>query len=460
MMKVRVISDTTTFYPVEQESVESHHRNDNMSLRTTLLYLREQLKEDFQYFTAGDQFVVLQQWRGMLFFIQTTDVASLELLRLTLQTIREILIFLFGKKFESVMRRNISLSKRLVFSQYVDSYLALAEYDYIYLLNSIRIDHESSEIGAFFLQEADAIASNFDIHLLSVVIFNDHKIVTRYEPQGKLKLDPETYTILSVFEKVEYQTLENPIKVAEFNPDYVKSANNNSMKHKNAFLRLERTPVACTLSSSRSTENSSFVILAVTQNAKVPDEMREKIVDFISSIASRLSSLIIIPQPSIEIETYPCLIHYILLDRTNGRVWEYPIEESLIAIESNLSPEQTESPEEIFKSLTKRLSVHGMTAMMKGFTTMMWGELDYQFCYELRFVDQNGEFMKPEQVFIPPPFNDDNGINYKLITNSIFQTEENVTCLELFSVFVGAIPVKSTLSINSSLFAQILPSIH
>jgi hypothetical protein len=71
-MKVRVISDTCTFYPVETDD-GVHQGTDGMTLRTTLVYLRGQMGEDFQFLIADDLFLVLQQWRGIVFFIQSND---------------------------------------------------------------------------------------------------------------------------------------------------------------------------------------------------------------------------------------------------------------------------------------------------------------------------------------------------------------------------------------------------
>ena len=93
-----------------------------------------------------------------------------------------------------------------------------------------------------------------------------------------------------------------------------------------------------------------------------------------------------------------------------------------------------------------------MSAMVRGFTMMMRGEFDYQFCYEMRFENEDGEIMKPSQVFTPPPFNDDTGINYQLITDTIFQTTDKVTCIELLSVYVGKIQVKAAIASNQHLY--------
>ncbi|OHT12285.1 hypothetical protein TRFO_17980 [Tritrichomonas foetus] len=455
--KVRVISDTTTFYPVEKDGEESHHRNDNMSLRTTLVYLHEQMGEDFQFFTADDLFVVLQQWRGMLFFIQTNNARFQEVMRLQLQTIREILIFLFGTKFESVMKRSISMDKRKVFSQYVDNYLALCQEDYVYLLNAMRVDSDSKEMSDFFLKVVSSIAPDFDINMLNVILFNKNKIVARYDAPNAVKVDPETFLTLSVFERVEYSELDNQIsddiqKNNKFDASFVESPNNSSMKHKNAFLRIERTPVACLLSSSRLGESSPFVILVATQNMKISEEMRQLIMKFISAVTSQLMKFVV-PQPEPQpIQVMEELIHYILIDRTHGNVWELPLDLSTGFLMDYLHIDDEDEAIEKMQKLTQQMAAYGMSAMMRGYTTMMWGEQDFQFCYELRFEDEDHEILKPTHVFSPPPFNDDNGINYRLITNSLFPNDEGITCLELLSVYQGKVQVKTVMQANETLF--------
>lgn len=486
--KVRIISDTITFYPIEKEGEEFHNRNDDMSLRATLVYLHEQLDEDFQFFTADDLFVVLQQWRGMLFYIQTNDPTFQEVMRLQLQTIREILIFLFGAKFESVMKRSISMDKRKIFSQYVESYLSLCQEDYCYLLNSNRVDSELKDLSNHFIQSVSSIISNYDINMLNITLFDGNKIVARYDSTTTAKIDPETLLNLSIFEKVEYSDvnneslnsdmmIENEISNSQnFDPKFVESTNNTTLKHKNAFLRIQRSPVSCLLSSSRLGERSPYIILLATQNSKITEELRQLILTFLTKITSMMNQF----KPPIPeekpIQVMEELIHYILIDRTHSSVWELPLDLStgflldyLTQLKSqnekenenteNSQSEENDSEDELeaeafkmMQKLTMKMAAYGMTAMMKGYTTMMRGEQDFQFCYELRFEDEKGETLRPNHVFSPPPFNDDNGVNYELITSSIFPNTDGVTCLELLSIYRGGALAKSVLAANDALF--------
>lgn len=488
--KVRVISDTTTFYPLERDDDEPHSKNDNLSLRTTLVYLHEQMGEDFKFFTADDLFVVLQQWRGMLFFIQTNDSRFHEVMRLQLQTIREILIFLFGPKFESVMKRSISMDKRKVFAQYVDSYLSLCQEDYLYLLNIIRTDPFKQEMSQYFIQTVSTLISEFDIHMLNVTLFDGNQIVARFDSPGSAKLDAETLLNLSILEKVEYNDIsiddgqippfENvQTNLQNFDPAFIEDPNNNTFKHKNAFLRIQRSPVCCLLSSSRLGAKSPYVILLATQNMKITEEMRVLIMKFISTITLKMSQFISPPPEEKSIEVMDDLIHYVLIDRTHGKIWELPLDLSvgllvdyMIQLKHNRNrnnDEQDNSNEDdedgdvvddiddieackMMHELTMKMSAYGMSAMMQGLTTMFRGEQDYQFCYELRFQDEKGETLKPNHVFTPPSFNDDNGVNYTLITSSLFPNTENVTCLELLSIYRGGAQVKDVMRGNDALF--------
>jgi hypothetical protein len=450
-MKVRVISDTCTFYPVENEE-EAHHGTDNMTLRTTLVYLREQMGEDFQFLIADDLFLVLQQWRGIVFFIQSNDPRYQEVMRLQLQTIREILIFLFGVKFETVMKFRIVQANRIVFTQYVDAYLSACQADYLCSLGTIRNDYSCPHVSEHFLQAAAELLPEFDLNLLSCMLFNRHQLVARFIVPDAVQFHPETFFMLSIFERVEYDSIAEELD-EKFSTAYVTSADNRSMKHKTAFLRIERTPVACAISSTRCALNSPFVILVVAENVsqkrKTGNQM--KMVDFLTAITSKLKSLVVRPVEPRPVEVVEDLLHYVVIDRTHGWVCELPAETTVRLIKEYRRFANDGEAEEETKRVKNQLAAYGMSAMMRGFTTMIWGELTYHFCYELVFEDDAGDRLKPTQVFSPPPFNDDTGINYRLIADSIFQAERQVTCIELLAVYRGRIQVKAAMAANQTL---------
>jgi hypothetical protein len=424
-----------------------------MTLRTTLVYLHEQMGEDFQFLIAHDLFVVLQQWRSIFFFIQSTDARYREVMRLQIQTIREILIFLFGVKFESVMKLHILLGNRIVFAQYVDAYLAACNSDYLCLIGALRIDARYLELTGAFLGANAQLYSEFDLNLFTCILFHDHQIVGRFVVPDSVQFDPETITMLTIFERVEYATIAHPPD-QKFSSAYVTSADNKSMKHKTAFLRIERTPVAGTISSTRCAVDSPFVLLVVTQTGAMNErksEMQNRIVDFLTAVTSRLPNVVprAAPRP---VEILEDLLHYVVIDRTRGTVWELPEETSVRLQQGYLEIESAAEAREEGKRVKDKLAACGTTAMMRGFTTMMWGEIKYQFCYELRFEDETGEPMRPTQVFSAPPFNDDTGLNYRLIVDSLFQSDRRITCLELFAVYRGEIQVKQAIAAGQALF--------
>jgi hypothetical protein len=259
--------------------------------------------------------------------------------------------------------------------------------------------------------------------------------------------------MLTIFERVEYQTIDQPPN-EEFSSAYVTSVDNRSMKHKTAFLRIERTPVACTISSTRCALDSPFVILVVTQSGAVSErksEIQMRIVDFLTAATSRLPNVVprAGPPPVALLED---VLHYVVIDRTRGTVWELPEETSVRLLQEYLAIENEAEAEEEARRVKDSLAAYGTTGMMRGFTTMMWGEITYQFCYELRFEDETGGQMRPTQVFSPPPFNDDTGLNYRLIADSLFQSDRRITCLELFAVYKGEIQVKQAIAADQALF--------
>jgi hypothetical protein len=457
--KVRVISDTVTFYPVEPEGQESHQQNDNLSLRTTLVYLREQMGEDFQFFTAEDLFVVLQQWRGMLFFIQSNDAMRQAVMRLQLQTIREILIFLFGVKFESVMRRCILSTNRVVFAQYVDTYLSICDSDYLTLACTTRPDPESKAIGDMFRNLASGWVPGCP-GVLTCILFRNHKLVSRYAPSdNSVTLDLETFLILSIFEKVEYGGISGEPCTLAFDPTFIGRPDNPTKKQKTAFLRISGTPIACNLSSTRCSANSPFVILVVSESTSgiaKPEagksETQAQIADFLVTTAARMMNLPIDPVRVPLIDRIDDLLHYIVIDRTRGDVWECPLDHTIQYFQEAFGDLGEDEIKAEAKKVTSQLVAYGMSAMMRGNTTMMWGKLDYQFCYELRFEDEAGQVIEPTHVFTPPGFNDDTGINYGLICDTLFQGHSRITCLELMSIYRGKVQVKAAMAGNQRLF--------
>ena len=448
--KVRIITDTTTFYPIESDN--DSHRNDDLSLRATLVYMHEQIGEDFQYFKADDLFIVLQQWRDLLFFIQSNDERYKEIMLLQLQTIREIIIFLFGTKFENVMKRSISLSKRQVFALYVDTYLKLCKKDFLFMMNSTRFNLEDLELNKKFEKNLMTISNGMDINLTAVILFENHKIIGKYLKPGSLKLEQENLLMLTIFEQVEYENIDDSSKVIDI--DFVKSPQNLTIKHKNAYLRVDRSPVPFTLSSSRMGLNSPYVILVVTQNVKMQQEMKDTIQKYIYSIAESLNTIDFKFSKYLQGDLLDDLLYFIIIDRTNGIVWEMDNIKSILLLENYLSNNDQNFASNFLEEIKTKLISYGMNAMIRGFTTMMWGENDFQYFYQLIFEDDD-EIIKPSNVFKPPPFHDDIGITYRLMINNIFQTNDDISCVELFTVYKGKILVKDAIIENQLLYESL-----
>lgn len=446
--KIRIISDTLTFYPIQIDTEARAHQNDNMTLSATLAYMKHNMHERMSYFTAGNETIVIQTWNQMLFFIQSTEYKEPEVLKLMLQTIREMLFFLFGKKFETVMKNNVSMEKRQIFAKYVDKYLSLCDSDYLYLLNSMRIDNDSRELAQYFVTNTSKLANSTSFNLISALLYKNHQLVGRYDHDKEIRLESYSFMILSLFENVEYDDIDNDgLPPICFNPEDL------SIKFKTGFFIINDMPLSVSLTLAQTAPNSPFVIVIITNKIKAQerDAQRSAISNFMTKIIAKLSKLNQSPLPSLSFEIPEQLIHFLLIDRKHGNIWELPLDSTSELLSDYLKISGPELQKELDKILTKMACI-GMTAMLKGFTSVMYGELDFHFSYELRFEDDDGDYLKPENVFKPPKMHKGHVIDYRLITKSLFEDEVDVTCYELFSIYCGNITVKTALASNSLLF--------
>lgn len=457
--KIRIISSTTTFYPLENEAVEAASKNDNLTLWSTLQYLKRELNEEVRFFRSGKKFVVLQQWRDTLFVVETTEDYSPEVLRMLLQTTREILIFLFGQKFESVMGTSISLTKRQVFAKYIETYLNMCKNSYLSLIGVTLNDTENIELGSCFNQCCEHVSSKYNINLISMILFNNHSILSIYTNSScQTKIDPETLHILQIFEMVEFSDEKNceELDPKQISPEFVE----NNQRTRVAFLRIERCPVGCTLSCFRLGENSPLVLLCITQNVKLSDEMRQSIKQMSSEMAKNLSLLVLAPPVQTPVEVVEGLIHSVVIDRSGETVMELPPDVSLTLLKRYVEFENESDAEACLFDIKKRLSSYAMSAMMKGFTSMIWGEMDLQFSYQLKFRDENGIELMPTQVFQAPSFDDDNGVNYSLIASSLFPESRNpIRVYEILTIYSGTTQVRDVYSGNQAIFSLFLRNV-
>lgn len=456
---IRVVSETTTFYPPDDVNTINSSKNDNMSLRTTLVYMHEEMNEDFRYLCAGDTKLVFQFYKDILIYAQS-KTHNVYILRIILQQIHEILIFLFGVHFEGEMRRNISIAKRRVFAQYVDSYLSLCSTNYPYLIRAIHTDQSRNEVAQYFTDVAKSISSSMK-NVVTIVLFRKSKIISRYEPPSNCHIDPETYNLLTLFEKVEFSKYFETLKTKQseiqqsnafdaahyFQPSYIISSD-NQIKPKNAFVRIQGVPIACSLSSTQTAKDSPYILLVVTQEFKVTEKSKNATLSIFQKISNSLSSLIIPSLRSSLENPVEHLIYYIIIDRTKGDTSKQP----LSCVIQNLSGYLKKPPEEcviLAKKLIKDIIEFGTSALMKGYTCLMKGGLDFQFCYSIKF-SKDGIDMTPQQVFSPPPLDDDDDFNYRLLTKSLFPSG-GMNCIELMSIYEGPISVREVLAHNEAL---------
>lgn len=449
--KIRIISDTTTFYPLDNE--DSQHRNDNLSLRATIIYLKNQLNEDFRFFRSGDIFVVLQQWREMLFLIETTQNISKDLLRIQLQIIKEILVFLFGQRFENVMRRNISLTKRAIFAKYVDQYLLMCRQDYLSLVCALQFDIGNEYVNTAFQEIAAELYKIPDNICMQILLFNNNKIVSSFVPEEVDEFEPDVQYLLQIYEGVEFSPSTEPFDLSLINLDFLQQEP-SPITHKSAFLKLNGAPTRVTLSSTRLYPNSPLTLIFVSINSKMPDEQKTAVTFQICEIAKKLKETVATTAGPTELEVPEGLIHSVVIDRTNGGVVELPPDVSLALLRRYTGAEE-DAAKETLRQIQTRLASYAMTALLRGSTVMMVGEDDFQYCYELRCVGPDGELLRPTGVYTAPSFDSDVGVSYASAAAALFPgRREPVHVFELLSIFVGTTHVKEVVSGNNEVFAQ------
>lgn len=451
--KIRIISTTTTFYPLDTENQGSSTKNDNLTLKSMLMYLKRELGEEVRFFRSGDKFVVLQHWRDALFVVETSENYSPELLRLILQAARELLIFLFGQKYESVMGTSISLTKRQTYAKYLDTYLSICSRNYLGLLQTTINDADNYELGNCFAQCAENIVSQYKTNLMALFLFNNNKIISTYMPKNGLKIDPEMLYIIQLFEKVEYPETSSEPNFQLINNQFVEE----NIRTRIAFIRSHRLPIACSLTLSQLYKDSPLTILAVTQDSKMTQEQKDTVKNMLSIITKSISTLYSAQPNYPPIEVVEGLIHAVIINRSKGTSFELTPDITMALLKRNMPFENPQQAEETMISIKKQLASKAMSALMKGYTTMIWGEMDFQFCYQLIFRDSEGNEIKPVQVFDPPPFDDDNGITYSLIKTAILpDVKGKIQVFELMTVFTGEMPVRDVAAGNQMMFNNYL----
>jgi len=154
--------------------------------------------------------------------------------------------------------------------------------------------------------------------------------------------------------------------------------------------------------------------------------MKGRILDMMTELTDKLYQTPIVRSEPTIIEVFEGRIHYVVINGTKIDVFELPLDISQSLLSEYKSMETEAECKSIFSQLTTKLASYSMSIMISGHTTMISGELGFQYSYEMRVEDEDCNILKPANVFSPPPFEDDNGINYTLISNSLFQHQNHL----------------------------------
>jgi hypothetical protein len=124
--------------------------------------------------------------------------------------------------------------------------------------------------------------------------------------------------------------------------------------------------------------------------SKRKGEIQMKIVDFLTAITSRLTQWVVHPIAPPFVGHVEDVICFIVIDRTCGRVWELPSDIAIGSLRKFWEFDVDVDAEAELTRIRRQSAAYGMSAMMRGFTTMVWGEVHYHFADELRFDDEQG----------------------------------------------------------------------
>jgi len=443
---VRVVTDSATFYPLEKPNDENRHKNDDMTLLTTLSYMKEQMKEDFNYYVSGDMLIVLEYWKGMLFMTKTKLNIGFEVMKDFIAHLRSILVFLFGIKYENFMRRNISCTKRQVFAKYVDSYIEMVSGSPRYLLRTITC----SDIGPSFKRMiADSNIPNFPDNggrLLSIVLFSHTDFLCQVAFTKESTLDPETILILQLFLRIETAEDERLGYQTPFDAESMPE-----LKHKRANIKIGDTISSCTLSYSQCGSVSPYYVVAITENSKITPECQQQIREYLIGFIRHIKGIYRAPMP-ISIPSFSDeLIYYVAINRTTGFTWELPKSTSMSLISLYEIIDFSTAANQRYDSILSQLITYSESAISNGFFTMMWGEDDYQYCYQLLFENIDGELVLPLSPINSK--NNDNFSKYKSIVDCCFNGDQTIRCSEIISVYRSSIQIEEANLSNQLIYA-------
>lgn len=444
-VSVKVISNSTTFYPLDSRNEEG------LTLINSNAYLFQNFGEVVNSFRAGDKVVVLKMWNGILFSITYEQKLSEESLVFLLKIIKDTAVFLFSSHFENHMSKNIVAALRELYAKYIEKFFDLCKEDYKYLLMIAPYDTDYSNIMEHIPLNSIINLSQQDENdklIVELIVFKNHKIVTRYTNPSASPLDPVDVFQISLFERMETLNSEFDEKAP------LEDITSDSIVHRGGNLHFDDNVVTCLLSKIQ-IGKTPFVLIFATQAQKPTPELTQKILTQANNFKQKLEPY----YKKLELKKQPVyvtgIVHYILINRTNGTYFE----------PKNLKCPLSENKEEmkqflLCEKIKRKMVSLGIKAFQGRYIASLRNEMLFQYTYELIVKNSKGQTIALDRNVLNK-FNNFNNSNETESYEKFIQYlqnklgDNNIKVYELYTAYLGIMSAKDVAISNAKLFENI-----
>lgn len=442
---VKVISNSTTFYPLDTRNEEG------LTLINSNAYLFQNFGEVVNSFRAGDKIVVLKMWNGILFSIAYEEKLSEESLVFLLKIIKDTAVFLFSSHFENHMSKNIAATLRQLYAKYIEMFFKLCTEDYKYMLMIPQYDKDYANIMEHIPLNAIVNTSQQDENdklFIEMIVFRNHKIVTRYTNPSASPLDPVDVFQISLFERME--TLD-----ANFDENApLENITADSIVHRGGNLHFDDNVSTCLISKIQ-IGKTPFVLIFTTQTQKPTPELTQKILLQANNFKQKLEQYCSIEKEKKKPIYVTGIIHYILVNRTYGTYFEpenltCPFSENKEAMKQFI----------LCEKIKRKMVSHGIKAFQGRYIASLRNEMLFQYSYELIVKNSKGQTIALDKNIVNK-FSNFNNSNEAESYEKFIQYlqnklgDNNIKVYELYASYLGIMSAKDVAHANSMLFEKL-----
>lgn len=434
---LRVISNSTTFYPVDSRNEEG------LTMINSIAYMQQNFGEIVNTFTTNDQIVVLQMWHGLLFQINSENNLTNEFLRFILLVVKDIAVFLFGKSFENHMAKNIKNALREIYAKYIDTFFRLCNEDYKTSLMIYDADiHTEFQMNTqkSLLADPKIIGSPF----VECILFYNHQIWATFTGICSKPLDTHDMFFISLFEKVENEEKDfsEPNQLED-------PADLDQIVHKSANIFIDGNIIPCLVSQIQLGPKSPFILIFITKEIIPTPEIKENLFLISQVISSQMKLKLLPPSPRTRVTfQVTSLIHYIIINRSTGEFFESP------HIDTPKNDPNIQDRLELFESIKTKLISFGIQSLLTGSLAAIKNEMIFQYIYEFKFIKSHQAII-PNRKFIPPQFDDNSDFSYNSIIQGMGYDPNEVQGIEIYTAYFGVVNAKSVINANMLLLSKL-----